>query len=54
MEIEHMRQEGDEVHVDETEASGGAAPQGVRYVLLISLFLAIVILSAIWMFGAFG
>lgn len=47
-----MERKGDEVHVTTTEASNRTAPQNVRYVLLISLLLAIVALSAIWIFGA--
>lgn len=47
-----MHNEGNEVHVTETEASGGSKEGVVRWVLLISLVAAIVLLSAIWMFGA--
>ncbi len=47
-----MERQGDEVHVTTEEASGGAPPQGVRYVLAISLLLVIAALSAIWIFGA--
>jgi hypothetical protein len=47
-----MHKEGDEVHLDEDEARSGSTPHIVRYVLAISLFLAIVLLSAIWMTGA--
>ena len=47
-----MDRQGDEVHLDTTEASGGVTKHGVRYVLLISLFLAIAALSAIWITGA--
>jgi hypothetical protein len=47
-----MHKDGDHIDVTEQEASGGIKNQGVRYVLAISLGLAIVILSAMWMFGA--
>jgi hypothetical protein len=43
---------GDEIQVTTEEASGGTTPHIVRYVLGISLFIAIIALSAIWMFGA--
>lgn len=47
-----MERIGDEVHVTTTEASGGSRPHIVRYVLFISLLLAIIALSLIWMTGA--
>lgn len=47
-----MHKDGDQIDVTEQEASGGVKNQGVRYVLAISLGLAIVILSAMWMIGA--
>lgn len=47
-----MEKRGDEIHVDETEASGGSKEGVVRYVLVISLFLAIAFLSIIWITGA--
>ena len=47
-----MKRIGDEVHMDSVEASGGITKQGVRYVLLISLLLAIGLLSIIWITGA--
>lgn len=47
-----MHRDGNEVHVSETEASGGSKEGVVRWVLVISLLAAIVLLSAIWMFGA--
>ena len=42
----------DHVEVTETEASGGVKEQGVRYVLAISLLLAVVVLSAVWIIPA--
>ncbi len=47
-----MHKDGDKIDVTEEEASGGVKNQGVRYVLAISLFLAIIILSVMWMTGA--
>ena len=47
-----MERHGDEIHVNTTEASGGVSRHGVRYVLAISTFLAIIALSAIWITGA--
>lgn len=47
-----MHKDGDKIDVTEVEASGGVKNVGVRYVLAISLFLAIIVLSAMWMTGA--
>mgnify|MGYP001005060682 CR=1 FL=1 len=47
-----MRMEGEEIHVTEEEASGGSQPHIVRYVLAISLSLAIIALTIIWISGA--
>lgn len=47
-----MEKHGDHIDVTEEEASGGVKNQGVRYVLAISLGLAIVGLSIAWMLGA--
>lgn len=47
-----MQREGEEIHVDTTEARGGDTPHIVRYVLIIGLVLAIGALSLIWMTGA--
>jgi hypothetical protein len=47
-----MERYGEEVHVTTDEARGAATPHIVRYVLLISLVLAIIALSATWMIGA--
>jgi len=47
-----MHREGNEVHVTDDEARGGSTPHIVRYVLLVSLILVILALSAIWMTGA--
>ncbi|MCB2059856.1 MAG: hypothetical protein R3E09_05750 [Novosphingobium sp.] len=48
-----MERQGDEIHVNTTEASGGITRHGVRYVLAISLLLAIAFLSAVWIIGAY-
>jgi hypothetical protein len=47
-----MRKDGDNIDVTEEEASGGVKNHGVRYVLAISLFFAIIVLSLAWMLGA--
>jgi hypothetical protein len=47
-----MHRDGDHIDVTEEEASGGVKNHGVRYVLAISLFLAIIVLSLMWMTGA--
>ncbi len=49
-----MEKQGDEIHVTEEEARGASTPHIMRYVLLISLVLAIGILSVIWMTGAYN
>lgn len=46
---ENMHKNGDKIDVTEVEASGGVKNVGLRYVLAISLLLAIIILSAMWM-----
>lgn len=47
-----MKQVGDELHLDTEEARAGSTPHIVRYVLIISLLLAIVAMSAIWITAA--
>ena len=47
-----MHREGDEIHVTDEEASGGVKGHNVRYVLGISLALAIFVLSLIWIIPA--
>lgn len=47
-----MRKRGDEVHLNTEEVRSGSSPNIVRWVLVISLFLAIIALSAIWITGA--
>jgi len=47
-----MRNEGGEFHSETDEARAGSTPHVVRWILGISLAAAIVLLSAIWIFGA--
>ncbi len=47
-----MKIDGDDIELNTEEASGGVTQHGVRYVLAISLLLAILFLSAIWMIGS--
>ena len=47
-----MERHGDEIHVATDEARGGSTPHIVRWVLGISLILAIVLLSMTWITGA--
>lgn len=47
-----MHREGEEVHIETDEARGGATPNIVRYVLAISLVLALAAMSAVWIVGA--
>ena len=48
-----MERRGDEVHVSETEASGGSKEGVVRWVLVVGLILVVGFLSIIWITGAF-
>lgn len=47
-----MERDGDEVHLTETEASGGEKNHHVRYILGISLLLTVVLMSAIWIISS--
>ncbi len=47
-----MERQGEEVHIETDEARGGSTPHIVRYVLAISLLLAIVAMTVVWMTGA--
>lgn len=47
-----MERNGDEVHLTETEATGGVKSHGVRIVLGISLLLVVVAMSAVWILGS--
>ncbi|WP_338447419.1 hypothetical protein V5F89_06450 [Pelagerythrobacter marensis] len=47
-----MERQGDEVHMNETEASGGSKEGVVRWVLIVGTLLAIAALTVIWVTGA--
>ena len=47
-----MQTRGDEIHADVDEARAASTPNVVRWVLAISLFAAIVLLTVIWITGA--
>ena len=47
-----MHREGEEIHVDAEEARGASTPGVMRYVLGISLILAIIALSLVWIIPA--
>jgi len=47
-----MQRDGDEVQLETDEARAGETRGSMRWVLGISLLAAIILLSAVWMFGA--
>jgi hypothetical protein len=47
-----MRVNGDQIELNDEEASGGVKQHGVRYVLLFSLLLVIGLLSLVWIVGS--
>ena len=47
-----MERQGDEVHIETDEARGASTPNIVRWILVVSLFAAIALLSIIWITGA--
>ena len=47
-----MHKEGDEIHIDDNEASAGETSGRMRWVLAIGTVLAIGLLTIIWMTGA--
>jgi hypothetical protein len=47
-----MHREGEEVHIETDEARGGSTPHIMRYVLGISLVLALAAMSLVWIVGA--
>jgi hypothetical protein len=49
-----MPTNGERIHADVDEARAGSTPNIVRWVLIISLLSAIVLLTAIWVFGAWS
>ena len=44
--------DGNEPHFETDDARGGSTPNVVRWILLVSLFAAIALLSIIWITGA--
>jgi hypothetical protein len=49
---QNMEKDSAHVHLEADEARGGETPHILRYVLMISLGLAIVALSTVWITGA--
>jgi hypothetical protein len=47
-----MERDGDDLQLSTEEASGGVTQHGVRYVLAISLALAVILLSLAWIIPA--
>ncbi len=47
-----MHKEGEEVHITDTEASGGSKEGVVRWVLAGGLLLALILLSIVWIIPA--
>ncbi|MEP5938130.1 MAG: hypothetical protein ABJ239_07380 [Erythrobacter sp.] len=47
-----MHKEGDEIHIEDTDAMGAAGTGRVRWILIIGLFLAVGLLTLIWVSGA--
>jgi hypothetical protein len=47
-----MERQGEEVHFETDEARGASSPNIVRWILIVSLFAAIALLSIIWVTGA--
>jgi len=49
-----MRQDGDQIRVEGDEARAGSTPNVTRWVLAFGLIGAIVLLTAIWVIGAWS
>ena len=49
-----MPTNGERIHADVDEARAGSTPNIVRWVLVISLLAAIILLTAIWVIGAWS
>jgi hypothetical protein len=47
-----MHREGDEVHIETDQARGGATPHIVRWVLVISLALLVVLFTLTFVIGS--
>jgi len=45
---------GDQIHIEDDDATAASKTGHMRYILAISLFVAIALLSAIWIFGAWS
>jgi hypothetical protein len=49
-----MRQDGDQIRIERDQARGGSTPHVTRWVLAFGLIGAIVLLTAIWVIGAWS
>jgi hypothetical protein len=49
-----MERQGEEVHLNTEEASGGKTGMGVRYVLMLTLALVIVAFATLWLMQSGG
>ena len=49
-----MQQNGEQIHVDVDEARAASTPNVVRWVLAFGLLGAIILLTAIWVIGAWS
>ena len=47
-----MERHGDEVHLNEEEATGASKPHVVRWVLGVSLLLVVIAMSLVWIIPA--
>lgn len=47
-----MERDGDNISVTEEEASNKTTPQGVRWVLVVSLVLALAAMTIVWIIPA--
>ncbi|MFM9936290.1 MAG: hypothetical protein ACKVOL_08830 [Novosphingobium sp.] len=47
-----MQRDGDEVHIDTEEVSGGDKDRSLSIVLIVGTVLAIALLSVVWITGA--
>ena len=47
-----MQQDDQQLHVETDEARGGSTPNTLRWILGISLILAVIAMSAIWIVPA--
>ncbi|WP_202388819.1 hypothetical protein [Pontixanthobacter aquaemixtae] len=49
-----MHKDGEEIHIDEIEASGGEKSGHMRWVLGVGLLIAVVAMSLAWIVPALG